>query len=47
MRQVDWEEVAEDAASNRGAGWYRRVVRGVLQERIEEIVGREGEEGEK
>lgn len=45
MRQVDWEEVALDVASNRGGGWYRRVVRGVLQERIGEIGGWE-EEGE-
>ena len=50
MRQVDWEQVALDAASNRGEGWYRKVVRGVLQERIEAIGagegGEEGEEGE-
>lgn len=41
MRQVDWQVLAEDVASNRGAGAYRRVVRGVLQEKIEELVGRE------
>ena len=42
MRQVDWEDVAEDVASNRSAGAYKRVVRGVLQERIDGLVGREG-----
>lgn len=46
LRQVDWEEVAADVAGNRGAGWYKRVVREVLQGRIEELVGREEEEEE-
>lgn len=32
-------------AGNRGAGWYKRVVREVLQGRIEELVGREKGEG--
>ncbi|KAF6225606.1 hypothetical protein HO133_009606 [Letharia lupina] len=45
LRQVDWEEVAADVAGNRGAGWYKRVVREVLQGRIEELVGREEGEG--
>lgn len=39
MKQVDWEDVAEDVASNRSAGMYKRIVRDVLQERIEELVG--------
>ena len=42
MGQVDWGCVARDVASNRAAGWYKRAVRDVLQERIEELVRREG-----
>ena len=38
--QVDWEEVAEDVASNRSAKVFRRVIRDVLQGRIDEMVGK-------
>lgn len=40
LRQVDWEEVAEDVASNRSARMYKRIVKNVLQEKIEELVAR-------
>ena len=40
MEQVDWEDVAEDVASNRSAGMYKKIVRNILQERIEVLVGR-------
>ncbi|KAM0800390.1 hypothetical protein BDR22DRAFT_821579 [Usnea florida] len=39
MRQVDWEKVGEDVASNRRAGVYKRAVKDVFRERIEELVG--------
>lgn len=42
---IQWEGVVEDVASNRSAGVYKRVVRGVLQKRIDELV--EGVEGVK
>lgn len=38
MRQVDWAEVAQDVAGNRGGGVYKRAVRGVLQKGVEELV---------
>ncbi|MCJ1459268.1 hypothetical protein MMC28_009645 [Mycoblastus sanguinarius] len=41
LRQVDWSEVEEDVASNRCGGTYRRIIRNVLQERIDELVERE------
>lgn len=44
MKQVDWEEVGEDVASNRSAGVYKKAVKDVFQERIEELVGGEGVE---
>ena len=40
MEQVDWEDVAEDVASNRSAGMYKKIVRNILQERIEVLFGR-------
>ncbi len=46
MRQVCWEEVAEDVASNRSPGTYKRAVRGFLQARIEELVSGEEKEEE-
>lgn len=42
MRQVDWEEVVTDVAGNRSKGVYKKAVRGLLQEGIEEIVRLEG-----
>lgn len=42
---IQWEGVVEDVASNRSAGVYKRVVRGVLQKRIDELI--EGVEGVK
>lgn len=42
MRQVDWEAVVTDVAGNRSKGVYKRAVRVVLQEGIEEIVRLEG-----
>lgn len=41
MRQVDWTVLAEDVASNRGAGAYKKFVRGVLQRGTDELAGRE------
>ena len=35
LRQVDWEQVAEEVASNRASGVFRRVVRGVLQRGVD------------
>ena len=41
MKQVDWKKVGEDVASNRSAKVYKRAVKDVFQERIEELVGGE------
>ena len=41
MRQVDWDDVVEDVASNRSAGMYKRIVRCILQGRIDELAERE------
>ncbi|CAF9936225.1 MAG: hypothetical protein ALECFALPRED_006735 [Alectoria fallacina] len=40
IEQVDWEDVAEDVASNRSAGMYKKIVRNILQERIEACLWR-------
>ena len=37
LRQVDWEEVGEYVASNRGARVYRKIIKKVLQDRIDEL----------
>lgn len=44
LRQVDWEVVEEEVASNRGAAVYKKVIKGILQERIESLIGLEAEE---
>ena len=44
LRQVDWEVVEEEVASNRGAAFYKKVIKGILQERIENLIGLETEE---
>lgn len=42
MRQVDWAEVVLHVAGNRSRGAYKRAVRRVLQEGVEEIARLEG-----
>lgn len=37
LRQIDWTEVAEYAASNRGPGAYRRAVKAVLQNKVDDL----------
>ncbi|MCJ1303827.1 hypothetical protein MMC08_006638 [Hypocenomyce scalaris] len=38
LKQVDWDLVEEEVASNRGAAVYRKVVKAILQERIDSLV---------
>lgn len=38
LKQVDWEAVEEEVASNRGAAMYRKLIKGILQERIDSLV---------
>ena len=38
LRQIDWTEVAEYVASNRGPQAYRRATKAVLQNKIDELV---------
>ncbi|MCJ1253874.1 hypothetical protein MMC24_001688 [Lignoscripta atroalba] len=37
LRQIDWEEVEEYVASNRGANVYRRAIKRVLQDEVDEL----------
>lgn len=45
MEQVDWAELAADVACNRRAGVYRRAVREVLGQWLEEAVEAKEEVG--
>lgn len=42
LKQVDWEAVEEEVASNRGAAIYRKMIKSILQERIDSLVDLEG-----
>lgn len=44
LKQVDWEAVEEEVASNRGAAMYRRVIKSILQERIDQLANHEAED---
>ncbi len=37
MSQVCWDEVAEEVASNRYGSFYRKFIRGVLQEKLDQL----------
>ena len=44
LKQVDWEAVEEEVASNRGAAIYRKVIKSILQERIDHLADLESVE---
>lgn len=44
LKQVDWEVVEEEVASNRGPAMYRKVIKSILQERIDHLVDLEARE---
>jgi len=44
LRQVNWVEVAEEAASNRGAGAYRKAVKEIMQEQVEQLLRLEADD---
>ena len=41
LGQVCWEAVGEDVASNRYGAFYRKVIRGILQDRLDQIYQQE------
>lgn len=46
LKQTDWDLLEEDVAANRRGDVYRRIIRDMLQEKIDEIdVREEGVEG--
>lgn len=44
LKQVDWEAVEEEVASNRGRAMYRKVIKSILQERIDQLANLETED---
>lgn len=36
LKQVNWDDVASDVASNRYGAFYRKLIRSLLQEKIDE-----------
>jgi len=43
LEQVDWREVAAYVASNRSGRTYEKILKGLLQEKIDELVEARGE----
>ncbi|KAI9873573.1 MAG: hypothetical protein M1830_010845 [Pleopsidium flavum] len=44
LRQVNWVDVAADAASNRGAVAYRKAVKQIMQEQVEQLLRMEADD---
>jgi len=44
LTQVDWRELATYVASNRSGRTYEKIMRGLLQGKINDLVGERGEE---
>lgn len=42
IEQVDWDEVADYVASNRGAQIYKTAFKGTMQAKVDELEGRAG-----
>jgi len=41
LRQVEWELVEDDVAANRRGNVYRRILRNILQDKVDELVEKE------
>jgi hypothetical protein len=37
LSQVDWDEVEENVASNRRGSTFRKAIKSILQERVDEL----------